>query len=159
MYRIANLTRLFRNQEEILEESKLRIPSWVRVPVRLDPVARKLSTRVERRQEHRCLFRPGDYRNHGHNHVYLSRVRVPVKMFPVARKPSRIKQRCQYMYVSGMDYSNEDQNPKKFPVYHSVKVNVFGFRYYMFMIFNDTPKCRINRPMISYEGRMIDLNT
>jgi hypothetical protein len=113
MYRIANLTRLFRNQEEILEESKLRIPSWVRVPVRLDPVARKLSTREERRQEQRCLFRRGDYRNHGHNHVYMSRVRVPVKMFPVARKPSRIKQRCQYMYVSGKGLQQRGPKPEE----------------------------------------------
>jgi hypothetical protein len=36
--------------------------------VRAVPVARKLSTIEERRQDQSCLFRQGDYTNKGHNH-------------------------------------------------------------------------------------------
>jgi hypothetical protein len=36
--------------------------------VRVLPVARKLSTIQERRQDQSCVFRREDYRNRGHNH-------------------------------------------------------------------------------------------
>jgi hypothetical protein len=41
--------------------------SWVRFPAKMVPVARKISTIEERRQDQSCLFRRGDHRNKGHN--------------------------------------------------------------------------------------------
>jgi hypothetical protein len=44
---------------------KVKIPkvSWVRVPLSMVSVARKLSTIEERIQDQSCLFRRGDYRS------------------------------------------------------------------------------------------------
>jgi hypothetical protein len=43
---------------------KVKIPkvSWVRVPMKMVSVARKLSTIEERRQDQICLFQRGDYK-------------------------------------------------------------------------------------------------
>jgi hypothetical protein len=62
---------------------KVKTPknSWVQVPVRLFPVAQKLSTIEERHKEQSCLFRRGDYRNKGHNPDKLSWVPFLTKMF------------------------------------------------------------------------------
>jgi hypothetical protein len=58
--------------------------SWVRVPVRMVPAARKLSTIEERRQDKNCLFLRGDYKNKGHNAEKLFWVGVPVKKFELS---------------------------------------------------------------------------
>jgi hypothetical protein len=55
--------------------------SWIRVPVMMISVARKLSTLEERYQNQSCLFRRGEYRNKGHNPVKVSWVRVLVMVY------------------------------------------------------------------------------
>jgi hypothetical protein len=54
--------------------------------VRAVPVARKLSTIEERRQEQSCLSRRGDYRNEGQKSEKVSWVRVSVKMLGLGIK-------------------------------------------------------------------------
>jgi hypothetical protein len=51
---------------------------WVRVPVRVVSVARKLCMIEEQRQNQNCLE---DYRTKSHNPEKLSWVRVPLKIF------------------------------------------------------------------------------
>jgi hypothetical protein len=63
--------------------------------VRAVPVAQKLSTIEEQRQDRSCLFRRGDYRNEGQNPEKLSWVRVPVKIFYVAQKLSMVEEQYQ----------------------------------------------------------------
>jgi hypothetical protein len=58
--------------------------SWVRVPVKTVPVARKLST-IERRQNQSCLFRRSNLMNIDHNPENLSWAQVPVKMISAGR--------------------------------------------------------------------------
>jgi hypothetical protein len=53
------------------KNSEKKVP-WVRVPVRVVSVARKLRTIEERRQDQSCLFRREDYRNKSHNSAKLS---------------------------------------------------------------------------------------
>jgi hypothetical protein len=65
-------------RKEILDRSNSGKMSWVRVPVRAVPVARKLS-KIERRDDRSCEFRRGDNRNKGHNPKTVW-VRVSVKM-------------------------------------------------------------------------------
>jgi hypothetical protein len=82
--------------------------------VRAVPVACKLSTIEERRQEQRCLFGSGDCRNKGHNPEKLSWVRFPVKMASVSRKLSTVEERRQdqsWLVWRG-DYSNKGHNPE-----------------------------------------------
>jgi hypothetical protein len=89
--------------------------SWVRVPVRMVSVARKLSAIKERRQDQNRLFRRGYYRNTGHNQEKLSWVRVPVRMVYVARILSAIEERRQdqnCLFRRG-DYRNTGHNPEK----------------------------------------------
>jgi hypothetical protein len=69
--------------------------SWIRVPVRPVPLARKLSTAEERRQDQSCLFRKVYYRNKDQNCEKLSCVRVPVKIIPVARELNTIEEQRQ----------------------------------------------------------------
>jgi hypothetical protein len=69
--------------------------SWVRVPVRVVSVARKLSTMKERRPDQSCLSRRGDYRHEYHNHENMSWDRVPVRVVCLARKLSTIENRQQ----------------------------------------------------------------
>jgi hypothetical protein len=62
--------------KEEIAGMKATIPnflSWIRVPVRADLVAQKLSTIEERCRNKRCLFGRGDYRNTD-NPKNLSRV-------------------------------------------------------------------------------------
>jgi hypothetical protein len=66
--------------------------SWVRVPVKMDYIAQKLSTIDKQCQDQSCLFQRADCRNRGHNLKKLSRVRVLLKMVFVARKLSMIKE-------------------------------------------------------------------
>jgi hypothetical protein len=96
-------------KKRIYEGQTPKMCSEFRVPVRAVPVARKLRTIEERRQDQSCLFRRGDYTNKGHNHdKNLSWVLGPVKMVSVARKVStiderRIEQNC--LFQRG-DYRN-----------------------------------------------------
>jgi hypothetical protein len=68
------------DQEENTGGSKPRKSVLSLNPVRAVPVARKLSTIEERRQDQSCLFRRGDYRNKGQKPEKLSWVRVLEKM-------------------------------------------------------------------------------
>jgi hypothetical protein len=68
---------------------------WVRFPMKMVSVARKLSTVEERRQVQSCLIRRGDYKNKGHDTGKLSWVRVLTKMFSVFRKLITIEEWSQ----------------------------------------------------------------
>jgi hypothetical protein len=65
--------------------------SWIRFPMKIIFVGRKLRTTEERRQDQSCLFRRGDYGKKGHNSEKLSCIRDSVNMVSVARKPTRRK--------------------------------------------------------------------
>jgi hypothetical protein len=78
------------NHENFSQDS-----SWVRVPKKAVPVARKLSTIEERRQDQSCLFRRGDHRIKDHNPGNLSWVRALVKMAFVSRKLGTTGEQCQ----------------------------------------------------------------
>jgi hypothetical protein len=90
--------------------------SWVRFPVRAVPVAQKLSTIEERRQDQSYLFRRGDYRNKDHNPPKkLSWVPFPVKTVSVARKLSTIEELRQdqsCLFRRGC-YRNKDHASQK----------------------------------------------
>jgi hypothetical protein len=91
----------------------------IRVPVGVVPVARKLSTLEERRQDQNCLFRRGDYRNKGHNPEQLW-VRLPVKIVSVARNLSTIEERRQDQSCFGKEIAGTKvTNPKNCPGFES----------------------------------------
>jgi hypothetical protein len=69
--------------------------SWVRFLVRAFPVARKINTIEQWRQDQSCLIRREDYRNKNNNPEQLSKVRFPLKIFSVARIPSTTEERRQ----------------------------------------------------------------
>jgi hypothetical protein len=77
-----------RVREEISESQGSEKVPWLRFLVKVVPVARKLSTIEEWRQDQSYLFRRGYYRNKGHNSEKLSWVRVPVWMVFGAQKLS-----------------------------------------------------------------------
>jgi hypothetical protein len=86
----------------------------VRILVGAVPVAWKLSTIEERRQDQNCLFRRGDYRIKGHNPEKLLWIRFPAKMFSVARKLSMTEERRQDQscFFRTGNYRNKCYNPK-----------------------------------------------
>jgi hypothetical protein len=123
--------------------------SWFRVPVRTVPVARKLSTIEERRQDQSCLFRRGDYRNRAHYPKHLSWVQVPMKMVSGARKLNTIEERRKeqnclfWAEVTGTKVTN----PKA--VLGSSFSEYVGFRdNNFFLLFNDT--YRMISPIVSF---------
>jgi hypothetical protein len=65
---IEEWTRIVCFGEELAgTRSQIQKFFWVRVPVRMVSVTRKLSTEDERLQDQSCLFRQEDCRNRGHN--------------------------------------------------------------------------------------------
>jgi hypothetical protein len=89
--------------------------SWLRVLVRVVPVAWKLSTTEEWCQDQNCLFWWVDYRNKGRNPEKLSWVWLPVKV--VAQKLSMIEEwhQDQSCFFWQGDYTNKGHNTEKCP--------------------------------------------
>jgi hypothetical protein len=90
-----NLVYLFlETRKRIQEGQNSGKMSRVRFPVRAVPLARKISTIEERRQDQSCFFRRGDYKNKGYN-PDISWVLFPAKMVSVARKLITTEERRQ----------------------------------------------------------------
>jgi hypothetical protein len=86
-----NLVCLFPETRKRFQNSEKL--SQVRVPVRVVPVARKLSTTEERRRDQSCLLRRGDCITTGLKPKKLSWVCVPVRVVTAARKLNSIEER------------------------------------------------------------------
>jgi hypothetical protein len=99
------------NQIEILERSKLRKVSWVRVI----SVARKLSTIEEQCQDQSCLFQWGYYGNKSHNPKNVSCVFSPCEGVFCSLELGKIEEQHQdqsCLFWQG-DYRNKGHNPKE----------------------------------------------
>jgi hypothetical protein len=104
-----------RDQEEILERSKLRKKCHELSSG--EGSSSSLETKHYRRTvpKQKLFVYKGDYRNKGHNHENLFWVQDPVKVVSVVGKLSTIDARCQGQSCSFRrgDYRNKGHNPEK----------------------------------------------
>jgi hypothetical protein len=87
---------------------------WVRVPVRVVPVPRKLSAIEERRQDRSCFFRRRNCWNEGNNREGLPWIRVPVNMVSAANSETNHDRRtAPSCLLRRGDYRNKVCSPEK----------------------------------------------
>lgn len=87
--------------------------SWVRVPVRVVSVARKLSSIEERLQDQSCWFRVGQQRKKFHNAENLFQVQVTINIFSLTRKLSTIKEHIPKFFISSRILHKQIPEPQK----------------------------------------------
>jgi hypothetical protein len=124
--------------------------SWVPVPVRAVPVARKLSTIEERRQDQSCLFRSGNYKNKGHNPENCPGFESRWECFcSLETKHDRRMAPRQKNVCFGEEITGTKVTNPKF-----VLVKVLGLGICFPMLFSDT--YRLIRPLESFRAIKID---